>query len=193
MNRDICEPLILSDGTYLPKGITVAANAYQINHDPAVLMSDSDPKSFDGLRYYNMRVQLMRTGLDDKEVAGKHQFVSVSNSSMMFGYGKHACPGRFFAGNEIKLILAKLLMTFDIKMVPEAKGRYTNPSWEMAVSKCVTEAHFPMLIQYLELRRYDQGNFDEAKSVRDTAFQSSITMGNPTSKILFVFRSDTCL
>ena len=142
MDRDICEPLTLSDGTYLPKGITVSANVYQITHDPAILQSESDPNSFDGLRYYNMRNQLTKTGPDDKAVAGKHQFVSISNSSMMFGYGKHACPGRFFAGNEIKLILAKVLMTFDIKIIPEAKGRYPNRSWEMAVSSSAAKEYF---------------------------------------------------
>jgi cytochrome P450 len=134
MDREIREPITLSDGTYLPKGVTVSANSWQITHDPEVLQSESDPRTFDGLRYYNMRNQLVKTGLDEKEVAGKHQFVSISNGSLMFGYGKHACPGRFFAGNEIKLILAKLLTTFDIKIDPVEKGRYANFSWEMSVS-----------------------------------------------------------
>lgn len=134
MGRDVCKDVTLSDGLFLPKGTFVNANGYQITHDPAVLESDSDPNSFDGLRYYNMRKRLTKTGQDEKEVAGKHQFVSVSNSSLMFGYGKHACPGRFFAGNEIKLILAKILLEFDLKMPPGAQGRYESKSWEVSVS-----------------------------------------------------------
>lgn len=134
MGRDVCQHIKLSDGLFLPKGTFVVANGYQITHDPAVLQSDTDPNSFDGLRYYNMRTKLTKTGQDEKEVAGKHQFVSVSNSSFMFGYGKHACPGRFFAGNEIKLILAKLLMEFDLKMPSGENGRYESKSWEMSVS-----------------------------------------------------------
>ena len=45
--------------------------------------------------------------------------VTVTKDSLEFGYGKHACPGRFFAVNEIKLILANLLLRFDFKMKQE--------------------------------------------------------------------------
>lgn len=134
MGRDICQDLTLSDGLFLPKGTFVVANGYQITHDPDILQSESDPDAFDGLRYYNMRKRLSKNGMEDKEVAGKHQFVSISNSSLMFGYGKHACPGRFFAGNEIKLILAKLLVHFDFKLPAGEKGRYASKSWEVSVS-----------------------------------------------------------
>jgi cytochrome P450 len=29
--------------------------------------------------------------------------------------GKHACPGRFFAGNELKAMMAHLLLKYDIR------------------------------------------------------------------------------
>ncbi|CZR69532.1 related to cycloheximide-inducible protein CIP70 (cytochrome P450 family) [Phialocephala subalpina] len=131
-DRDILRPITLSDGTFLPAGTTITSNGWHINRDPDVLQSESDPKKFDGLRYYNMRDQLIKTGLDDKKVAGKHQFVSISSSSMMFGTGKHACPGRFFAGNEIKLLLAKIVMRFDLKMPPGVTERYPGFSYEQS-------------------------------------------------------------
>jgi len=34
---------------------------------------------------------------------------------MAFGYGEHACPGRFFASNEIKIALIHLLLKYDWK------------------------------------------------------------------------------
>ena len=34
---------------------------------------------------------------------------------MHFGLGRHACPGRFLAANEIKMMLATLLMQYDFK------------------------------------------------------------------------------
>lgn len=107
-------------------------NAVGINNDPEVLLSDTDPNTFDGLRYYKMRERMSKDGLSQSEVAGKHQFVSVSTASLMFGYGRHACPGRFFAGNEIKLILVKLLQRFDIKS--EEKDRPRSLRWEVTVS-----------------------------------------------------------
>lgn len=45
---------------------------------------------------------------------------------MGFGYGRHACPGRFFAANEIKLILARLLLDYDVSMPEGLVGRYEN-------------------------------------------------------------------
>jgi cytochrome P450 len=45
---------------------------------------------------------------------------------MGFGFGRHACPGRFFAANEIKLIVARLLMDFDIKMPEGRTERFEN-------------------------------------------------------------------
>lgn len=141
-DRDILQSITLSDGTYLPAGITITANCLQICRDDDVLQSGSDPKKFDGLRYYNMREQLIKTGQDDKQVAGKHQFVSISSGSMMFGTGKHACPGRFFAGNEIKLLLAKILMTFELKMPPGVTERYPGFSWEQVVSLIAVKSYY---------------------------------------------------
>ncbi|CAI6099037.1 unnamed protein product [Clonostachys chloroleuca] len=34
-----------------------------------------------------------------------------------FGYGKHGCPGRFFVVHEIKLIMANILLNYDIKHI----------------------------------------------------------------------------
>lgn len=45
---------------------------------------------------------------------------------MHFGYGRHACPGRFFAANEIKLILARILVDYDIRMPDGLTERYAN-------------------------------------------------------------------
>jgi cytochrome P450 len=39
---------------------------------------------------------------------------------MHFGLGRHACPGRFLAGYEIKLVLATLLTQYDFKFKENA-------------------------------------------------------------------------
>ncbi len=64
-------------------------------------------------------------GYKNKE---QFQFVSPSKENLAFGLGRHACPGRFFAANEIKLILSRLLLDFDIKMPDGITERYTNVS-----------------------------------------------------------------
>ena len=51
----------------------------------------------------------------------QYQFVSVTKENMAFGFGRHACPGRFFAANEIKLILARLLLGYDMRLPEEGE------------------------------------------------------------------------
>ena len=75
-------------------------------HDPSIF---PEPYSFNGRRYLEMR---QMTGSENR-----WQFVTTSPEHLIFGHGKHACPGRFFASNEIKVALTHLLMMYDWKMV----------------------------------------------------------------------------
>jgi ent-kaurene oxidase len=72
-----------------------------------------NPNSFDGLRYY----QLRRTASRESH---KHDFASADGANMSFGAGRYACPGRFFASMELKLLLAQLLLQFDFCFPPGA-------------------------------------------------------------------------
>ncbi|KAK1499410.1 ent-kaurene oxidase [Colletotrichum cuscutae] len=45
---------------------------------------------------------------------------------MAFGFGRHACPGRFFAATEIKMLIARLLLEYDIRMPEGVMERYKN-------------------------------------------------------------------
>lgn len=46
----------------------------------------------------------------------RHQFVTTSTDSLVFGHGNHACPGRFFASNEIKVVIIELLRSWDFRL-----------------------------------------------------------------------------
>jgi cytochrome P450 len=53
---------------------------------------------------------------------------------MGFGLGDHACPGRFFVANEMKIALAVLLLRYDWKFdpdfgIPELFEFEGNPMW----------------------------------------------------------------
>ncbi len=60
---------------------------------------------------------------------------------MPFGFGRHACPGRFFAANEIKLVLAQLLLNYDMKLpegaekLREIPGVGPDPNREILVRR----------------------------------------------------------
>jgi cytochrome P450 len=45
-----------------------------------------------------------------------------------FGYGKHACPGRFYAVRKVKLIFSRLLLNYDIEWASPRSGMPTRLS-----------------------------------------------------------------
>lgn len=110
MKRDF----VLSDGTKLPKDSHVCMATQAIQNDPSIT---PDPITFDPLRYYKLR---QRPGEEHM-----HQFANADRTALNFGYGKNACPGRFFASLEIKIIVTRLLMEFDMESGEKA-GRPRN-------------------------------------------------------------------
>lgn len=101
------KPISLSDGTHLPAGTNIIAPQAGISNDERFFPNAS---TFDALRFYRLRQEAEGTS------GNRWQFTSISDTNINFGAGKHACPGRFFAGNEIKLILAYFVLRYDIRL-----------------------------------------------------------------------------
>ncbi|KAI0425478.1 cytochrome P450 monooxygenase [Xylaria sp. FL1042] len=121
-NRVVRERLELSDGTVLPVGTHFAMASDAIMHDKTKLAGEGDPGEFDGFRYLKLREDPA-----DLENIHRYQFASTDNNSLHFGHGRYACPGRFFASNEIKMILGSLLLDYEFKF-PDGQGRPENMS-----------------------------------------------------------------
>lgn len=122
MQRLVLKPFRFADGTEIPAGTAVAVPSLPTLHDPELY---PDPTRFDPYRFLRLR---SGQTVDPMRYANRemYQFVSVTKENMGFGFGKHACPGRFFAANEIKLIVARILLDYDVKMPDGVKGRYAN-------------------------------------------------------------------
>ncbi|EJD07465.1 cytochrome P450 [Fomitiporia mediterranea MF3/22] len=105
LNRKIMSDLTLPDGTFLPAGSFLAANVIGIHRDESHY---PDADKFDGFRFSRLREQ-------STEESVKHQMVFTSPDYLAFGHGRHACPGRFFAVNELKAMMAYLLLNYDMK------------------------------------------------------------------------------
>lgn len=106
-------PLTLKDGTEIPAGARIAWAGYHHANDPSVI---DRPEEFDPLRSYRKRYADQGVNLN-KFIAGQ-----TNSSSLSFGYGNQACPGRYFAVGEIKMILTRLLLEFEFKF-PEGRSR----------------------------------------------------------------------
>lgn len=100
MNRLVKKTITLSDGSVLPAGTRfIIANNYD---NPAIY---ADPAKFDPYRFLRAR--------EKPGMTNTWQHVTLSSDHMAFGYGDHACPGRFFASAEIKIAVAHLLLKYD--------------------------------------------------------------------------------
>ncbi|RDW89917.1 cytochrome P450 [Aspergillus mulundensis] len=121
--RRAMKPLQLSDGTDIPSGALLLAPADAIAFDPNFY---PDPEAFDGLRFYKLRQQANENGSAAK-VGSKvrHQFVATSETQVQFGLGRHACPGRWFAGHVIKMVVAAVLLDYDLKFRDGEEKRKT--------------------------------------------------------------------
>ncbi|KAK0639491.1 cytochrome P450 [Cercophora newfieldiana] len=119
--RKVRQPITLSTGENIPAGVVIEAAAHAVTRDPRIF---DDPEEFRPLRFYEMRQRYREEGSVDQ--AARNQFVSVSSNALSFGYGRHACPGRFFAANEIKLIVATCILLYDVRLAGGATERYKN-------------------------------------------------------------------
>ncbi|KIP02162.1 hypothetical protein PHLGIDRAFT_32288 [Phlebiopsis gigantea 11061_1 CR5-6] len=103
--RKTKQSITLSDGTRIPKGATIATPVLATHLDAENFDS---PATFDPFRYYRQKAE------DNSAV--KHQFVTTAADYVSFGHGRHACPGRFFAANELKAMMAYLVLNYDFKL-----------------------------------------------------------------------------
>lgn len=115
-NRILPCAVTLSNGVHLPAGTRVAVPQNAILNCPKQVPGQ-DPSVYDPWRYAKLR--------ENPQDAQKHQFAMVDASNMPFGYGRYACPGRFFVATEIKMLLAHLLVNFDWKL-PDGSERPRN-------------------------------------------------------------------
>lgn len=98
----------LSDGTFIPKNTGVAVSSHRM-WDPTL---HPNPDQWDGYRFYKIR-----------EEPGKQnasQLVSTGPDYLAFGHGQNACPGRFFASNEVKIALIQIIMKYDFELEKDA-------------------------------------------------------------------------
>ncbi|KAE9575309.1 putative dioxygenase [Colletotrichum fructicola] len=107
MGRITTSPLELDDGSIVPKDTTVYFDMYHA-HRSRDVQNDAGISTFDALRFSQRREE---QGLPNKYLAA-----TTGPDNLPFGHGAHSCPGRFFAIAEMKVILAHLLLNYDVKL-----------------------------------------------------------------------------
>ena len=126
VRRFFSESHTFSNGVFVPKGTYVCLPTFNIENDPTLVQN---PEEFDGLRSYRLR---QRNRDDAEGHVPKDAFTSINHSNLGFGYGKGACPGRYFASLMLKVLFVKLLSEYEFRFLP-GKGRPANGSFHELV------------------------------------------------------------
>lgn len=113
LQRKAMQDFTFSDGTFVPKGSHVATSIVATHCDSAYY---SDPLTFNPWRF---------VGAEDDAQDSKHRFATTSPEYLLFGYGRHACAGRFFAEIQLEMMMAYVVMTYDVRM--EKPGLLPEP------------------------------------------------------------------
>ena len=121
MKRLFKEPYTFSNGLHICGGTYVCLPTFAIENDHT-----PNPEVFDGLRSYRQRQELRTANSKARGINEDHQFSSTDRTTLNFGYGKSACPGRFFASLVLKILFVKLLTEYDFQFHPSSRGRPKN-------------------------------------------------------------------
>ena len=104
----------------IPKGTIIALPVYGTHFDESLY---PNARQYNPFRFVNHTEE--RTDQPGTEVPvgnkGKAA-VTFDDNFLGFGCGKYACPGRFFAVHEMKLVIAHVLLNYEvehIKTVPD--------------------------------------------------------------------------
>ncbi|CAO3650548.1 unnamed protein product [Cunninghamella blakesleeana] len=95
--------IVLSSGTIVQPGESVYINTFANHTDPTIQKTFDDLTSYDPLRFVNTKKKSTKIGED----------------FLFFGMGKHACPGRWFAIQEIKVVMTYLIRRFEMEAIDD--------------------------------------------------------------------------
>ncbi|KAK2808997.1 hypothetical protein FQN50_004271 [Emmonsiellopsis sp. PD_5] len=117
MQRNAKKKFTFSDGTVIPAGAKIGTPSLILHRNAG---SYENPDTFDAFRFSKLS-----EAADGPQAAAKYSMVGTGADYHIFGHGKHACPGRFYAVNEMKLMLASMLIRYDMKLSPGTAPKQT--------------------------------------------------------------------
>ena len=132
MQRVAVKDHTFADGTTVPRGTTVAVALDSVHLNDKIY---PDALTFDPFRFVKLKEQ--------DTTGRKFDIVTTGVDSLAFGHGRHACPGRYFAACELKLMFAHIVMTYDVKL--ENEGVRPKDMWFL--TSCVPNPNAKVLFR----------------------------------------------
>jgi len=115
-------------GYRIPKGTLVVANAYAIQHDPAVY---NNPDAFNPDRY----IPLSEGGEGAPGPIGH------------FGFGRRICPGQHLAQGVVWAAITTILATLNISKAKDQEGNEITPKSDMSTGLTSHPGKFPCVVE----------------------------------------------
>ncbi|RHZ67371.1 uncharacterized protein CDV56_109530 [Aspergillus thermomutatus] len=109
-NREVIHPsgITLPTGQHLPRGMWVAASTLDIHTDERFYAEGQSYKPF---RYVKEQTNEDGTGMPKQKLTR----VAATSKYLPFGSGRHACPGRHFGVHLLKMIIAHIVLNYDME------------------------------------------------------------------------------
>ena len=140
--RKAREAFTFSDGTTIPKGTFMAVAGAAVHYDAN---SFDDPTMFNPWRFVPARSD---SGKDSAAIPAKDDaapptpadITQTSPTHLAFGHGHTACPGRFFAAMQMKMMMAHLVYHYEITFSPGgAPGSTKRPGNKWFAGHCIPD------------------------------------------------------
>lgn len=106
------EGYTFSNGDHLPQGSHISLPVLGRHLDESIY---PDAKVYDAFRFSRDRESRSGSSSEKRIQAA----VNASANHLSWGIGKSQCPGRFFAVDELKEIMAFVLLNYDVKHIEE--------------------------------------------------------------------------
>lgn len=121
-----------SDMLSLPRGTRIVFPTQDMHRDERIF--GPNPEEFDPFRFYYHSSQKSQhakqvpvgvTGGECDSDSGVKD--KLSKSLLVFGYGRHACPGKHYAMQTLKQALSYIILNYDVELVGPTNGNGVEP------------------------------------------------------------------
>jgi cytochrome P450 len=108
---------------HVPKGTMIAVPMEPIHYDESIY---PEARKFNAFRFadpnnvtsivdnFASKEEVEADKADTSDRKGKSG-ATLDDAFLGFGFGRHACPGRFFALNEMKVFIAHMLLNYEVE------------------------------------------------------------------------------
>lgn len=133
VRKVMVDEIVTDAGLPLPKGSLVSFVSQPMHTDADRW---EEPEKYDPFRFVKLREEEEKQRKNsetstNEDVGGNwnpHSFLSTADL-LVFGRGKHSCPGRFLMEIKLKMLLSYLVRNYDIKLADAHKGQRPANKW----------------------------------------------------------------